>query len=445
MRVYYLIEEYSKEIEFKKDAEIVALNPKACFDLEKEGIKHSTIEDYIDYDKMERIEDDFFDFIIHWRRRFDDFLQKHISNLNPNMTMLYFSQLRYVIGTVLFKSYMLDCFFKKNNPNNIIYVKANREKSELDYSLHYENITYFSMLAPIFCKKHGLTFRLVNIKKESLTFKKTSFLKKIKKMVRNHTNLKNLKFFFNYGIKCSKNRKTGKQKLNILLLTTSKNGIKIIKDGLKKNYNVYLLGNKEIFKSSRFGLLKYKKIVESKNHNIDYNKIFSEFKNSKLITDINKISGYNVSNIILPRFRFFIENVIPDTLKYIDFFKVFYNNQEIDFVLTPHRGNPVRIASLSVAKENDKINTVYIAHGDEAFDIGKFWDVTELKPFDIHISSNIEKKEFFENKCEKEGINTNCICSYHRLLPILEIKKKRSESEKIIDNEIIYLPGFFFR
>ena len=53
---YYLVEIYNPEIKFDKNSKIVALTQEVCYNLDKNGIEYSIIEDYYREEDILKIE-----------------------------------------------------------------------------------------------------------------------------------------------------------------------------------------------------------------------------------------------------------------------------------------------------------------------------------------------------------------------------------------------------
>ena len=73
----YLVEAYSPNVKFDENSLIVALTPEVCYQLDKEGIKYSIIEDYYDEAELSTQEDEYYKSQLQWIGRLDEFLQKN--------------------------------------------------------------------------------------------------------------------------------------------------------------------------------------------------------------------------------------------------------------------------------------------------------------------------------------------------------------------------------
>lgn len=448
----YLVEAYTSDIKFDRNSIIVALTPKACYDLDNKGIEYSIIEDYYDEIELLKGEDEYFKSQEEWINKLDGFLQNNMPELkkfNLKMGTYYYLRLKSMIDPLIIRCCTLNKFVNKIKPSSITFISHPPEKLSLNCKLFNESYqSYYSQIIPVLCKEKNISLNYVYVTKDEKRARDESknLKQKMREVLAESKLVNDVHFFLKYGKECFFTNK--KDKLNILLLKTGYNGMEIIKTGLKNGHNIYLLSGNQIMKYSLFGSRKYLdiNIKEKVVDNSKWEDTANQLENDELIKWVNEKCQLDVSDIILPRLKYFILNVCPEILRYFKFFIEMYKGEKIDFVVTPHQASPVETAAIATANYNKGTKSVCILHGDDAFE-NNTRKINELYVYNIHISSNIETKEYLKSQCKTSQIQTLCYCSSHRVLPIKKIKCER-ECEKDINEiknkiKIIYLPTMF--
>ena len=440
----YLIEAYDTNIKFDKNSVIIALTPEASYQLDKTRIKYSIIEDYYDEFELAKSEDKYFESQIEWIKRLDIFLQNNVPELKEfdlKMGTIYYLRLKTIIDALVIRCFTLNKAIDKIKPSNVTFISHPPEDLSLNCKLFNEsNKSYYSQIIPILCNERNISLDIVHVdESEKISIEENNNLKQKTREVLAKSKLVNdAYFFFKYGKKWFTSNK--KDKLNILLLKIGYNGMEIVKTSLKNGHNIYLLSSNQIMKYSLFGPRKHRDIdiKEKSTDNSKWENKANQLENDKLIKWINEKCQLDVSDIILPRLKYFVLNVCPEIVKYFKFFIEFYKEEKIDFVVIPNQTVPIEIGAISASKHCNGIKSVCVAHGDEMWE-RKSWKIFELYPYDIQISSNSEMKHYAEIQ---RKANQSCYSSVHRFLNIKKIKNKRN-NQTIVKNRIIYLPTMF--
>ena len=466
----YLVEEYSQEIAFENNSLIIALTPKAAYQLDKLGITYSIIEDYYSETELLSEKYDYFTFAsqLNWIEEFDKYLQEKIPQLRKldlKLCYWYFYFFKTMIDPLIVRSNILNRFFEKIKPSEVVYITAHTEEIVPDFKLIFgKGKSIYLRLLPLFCEKHSASFTCTNVAEEptvtaigDTTSTDTWVARKLKDFVRSNDALLNL--YRSYRSGCWYNavpHLSMHKQLNILMLKLGYGGDLFIKDALKRGHNVFLKSEDTIYNYTLFGLKKYYKLKNSESFvNPEYKEIWQTTANQlinqpEILGWINDKCGVDVSEIILPRLQYFISSICPEILGYFYDYINFYNKNDIDFVITPHETSPDEIAAIAAARYSKKTKSICFLHGSGVYALD-MWDITEIDHHDIYFALYEEIKEYFiKRKNMYAGQRTEIFQGFGLYLfsNHLKIKEKRekgivAKSNKKNRPKIIYLPTIF--
>ncbi|MCX6666300.1 MAG: hypothetical protein NT038_09665, partial [Euryarchaeota archaeon] len=248
-----------------------------------------------------------------------------------------------------------------------------------------------------------------------------------------------------YGLNSFLQKQKNDEKSHILLLKIAHIGYHFIFEALSSGHEIYQLSGNSIIKYSFFCERKYLNLdISKENSDERWKKTANKLDDNNIVTWINSEYGFKVSEIILPKLKYFVQNVCPDILKSFKFFINFYQKEKIDFVITPHKCSPCEFAAIAAANSVEGTKSVCIQHGNEAF-VNKSWYNHEMKDYNIFICTDAEIKEHFHGICKQNNYPTDICCSSHRLQNVKKIRcirnlQKTASKEK---QRIIYLPTMF--
>ena len=466
----YLVEEYSPEIAFEDNSLIIALTPKACYQLDKRGITYSFIEDNLN-EKLLNEKYDYFSFSsqLKWIEEFDEYLQETIpqlKKLNLKLCYWYFYFLKTTIDPLIVRSNTLNRFFDKINPSEVVYITAHTEEIAPDFTLFFgKGKSIYLRLLPLFCKKSSTSFTCINVAEEAIpaigdtTSTVAGIICKLKDFVRSNDALLNLYKLYSSGRWHNAIPHFPRHnQLNILMLKLGYGGDLFIKDALKRGHNVFLKSEDTIFKYTTFGLKEYYKLNNSDSKsfvNPDYKEIWQTAANQlinqpEILGWINDKCGVDVSDIILPRLKYFISSLCPKISGYFYDYVNFYNKNDIDFVITPHETSPDELAAIAATRHSKKTKSICFLHGSGIYALD-MWDITEIDHHDLYFALYEEIKEYFiKRKGLYDGQRTEIFRGFGLYLfsNHLKIKKNREKAIEAKRNKksrpkIIYLPTLF--
>ncbi len=458
----YLVEEFSSDIEFDSSSLIIALTPEVCYQLDKEEIKYSIIEDYYDEVELSSEADDYRQSVNQWIGELDEFLQhniKELKELNLKLATIYKWYLkRMILDPLYFRCYTLNRLFEAIKPSEVAYISHKPDEPHLNYRFEHYGRSYYSQVIPILCSKNNIPLASVFLGEDSKAVKQVksahsgkNLIAGLKGTLYKSEIIRRMLFIYKYLNKWLFTKRAKRQKLNIFMLQSLSDqiGRDFIIDALRNGHNIYQLSDDFIIKYSCLGARRYldlkaecDKVTDSNNGIWEYTANLLD--GHDLIKWANEKCQLDVSEIVLPRLRHFISKVCPEIIGYFKVFTEFYEKDEINILFTPAISPLSEYAALAAACSHQHVKTVCLFHGDSIC-LGKTWCIIELQNFNIHISSNIEAKEYFKHLGSEINSPAKLYSSPHRLLHIRKIGylrgKRRSNIRK---NRIIYLTTFMF-
>jgi hypothetical protein len=452
----YLVEEYSPKIEFDKDSVVVALTPKVCYQLDKERIKYSIIEDYYDEVELSNQVDEYFKSQLQWIERFDEFLQnnvKELKELNLKLGTIYYYYLKtMVLDPLYIRCYTLNRLFEAIKPSAITFISHHPRELPLDFRLQDDGKSYYSQVIPIRCDENNIPLTTVFLDEESKDIREIksvgstkNFIIRLERTLYKSATVRSMYFVYKYLSRQPLFKQPSQENLSILIPRVSYHiWPDFAIDALKRGHNVYELQDDLIVKRSFFRAKRHFRL-QKETASLDdiWEHAANLLESSDLIRRINEQCQLDVSEIILPRLRYFVSKVCPEILRYFKILVGFYEREMIDFILAPYAMSLVELGALAAANHHPRVKTACLVHGDGVYD-SRFWNIMELQNFDIHISSHTEVKEYFRRLANEINSPAKLYCSPHRLL---NVKKMAYATEKrgnkiIRKNRVIYLPTF---
>ena len=458
----YLVERYSSDIDFDKGSTVVALTPMVCYQLDKAGKKYSIIEDYYDEMKLAADVDKYYESQLQWIDSLDKFLRsnvKEVRDFNLKLgTMYYYFLKTMVLDSLYIRCYALKRFFEAVRPSSIIFISPQTQEMPLDFTLRYQYYdygkSYYSQVIPIVCKEKNIPLTSVHLETSGKAGKKPKSGRPFRDLLIWYGNkilpidmLRRTYFNYQYLSRRPFPKSKNRDGLNVFMLKLTHIGMDFVTRAVRKGYNVYQLSGNSILKYSSLSAMRcldlkteYKDTVAKVENNSIWENTASLLESHDLIKLLNQRYRLDVSEIVLPKLKYFIAKVCPEILGYFKVFIKFYKEQDVDFAITPHEVSPIEFAALAAANYEERVRTVRISHGDDAHSV-KFWRILELSQADILVSSNTEAKEYFNSLRQAGNLPTTLYSSRHRLSDMERISRLRETNKSNIKkNKIVYLP-----
>jgi len=408
---YCLVEDFNPEFDYGK-INPVALTPEAYYQMQKRLIHCASIDSYYNESDLVASEDAYFFQRLEWMERLDQYLKSTTSHFNgisigPHRT--YYKFFKQVVDSVIIASYILSSFIRKTKPRKIIYL-CKKSKSEGFHSGFTvlppaERPAYKSLylqLLPLICKANGIPFYLVGFQEASPSdqekvlepvkanikdvVKSSMFFKPGVSLYRRFADIRNYELL---NLLKSKSPKTGK--IRIMFNRLDDKLVGLVASLLEHGHEVYIKQGKSILKCTPFGL---RSVTELK--------IDGDSKLSRQISDacsiaakeigtqenlfnwVNHRCGFDVRELIVPKFESFINNQCREFLFFINEFKEFYKKYRIDFVVTMFEVFPDEFAMISAASLNGATKTIHLQHGETIYPMSP---IGEFDRYDYYFSS----------------------------------------------------------
>jgi len=457
----YLVEHYSHDVGFDDGSLVVALNPEVCYCLDKAGVKYSIIEDYYNEADLLANEEEYYESQREWIARLDGFLQDSVDELRElslKLGALYYPYFKtFFLDPLCLRCITLRRLFMGVKPSRIIYISRHWEEFPLAFEWQPSRRSYYSQVIPILCSNEGVPLTKVLLDRRDTTILETTSvhiggnpaIRLARTLYERSATLRRMHFSYRYFSKRPSPKVENRESLNIFILKTVHIGIDFVIESVKRGHSVYQLSDDSILKYSTLGAKRCLHLraeqtgrsTDSDNKDI-WENTASRLEAHDLVRWVNEKCQLDVSEIVLPKLRYVISSVFPETLSYFKRFVQFYSEAGIDFVITPHLVSPVEFAAIAAANLND-VNTVCLSHGDSVLQHKYSW-LLDLENYKIQISSNRLAKEYCESLCETNNLSTELYISPHRLSNVKRMRRLRATCEsRIRKGRIIYLPTLF--
>ncbi len=454
---YYLVEAYSPNLKFERGDIVVALTPLASYDLDRAAIKYSILEDYYDEAEFLKEDEDYFNDQLTWFNKFDNFLfniYPETKSKNLKLATSYFYGIKRMIDSLIMSCKVIDYFINIAKPNIIVYVSSSWEEDLNSVAkiplLFIGGQSLFSRIMPLFCEKYDIGFQRI-ISKEGIYpndihsgYK--NFPRRIKSNLKSNKYVRNLwcsyKMFSinNIFFKLPKD-----PKYNFLFLKiTGYNITDICKEAQKRGHRVFYKQDNKIIKN-----ILYPKAVKniypdiisiSKKDNKNYIKKIYKYK---IISWINNYCNIDITNIIMPRLKYFINDWCPQLISLIDKHVKFYDDNQIDLVFTPHMTLVDDYAAIIATKYSIKTKSACLQHGDSVFDL-KVWDFIEYLPYYIYFTTDYEQEQYIKHRIKFRNFDTKVFQYSNRYKTLPKIGNlKNSMGSKVTRKTVVFVPTMY--
>jgi len=455
----YLVEAYSEKVKFEENSNIISLTPEACYQLDKAGIKYSILEDYCELNEVVKEEKTYFISQLNWVNKFDNLLFNifpYARKIKLKLATQYYYSLKTTTDPLILRSKILRGFIEKVSPEEIIYISKKSNKEKIDFTLLFtKSESLFSRIIPIICQKHSIPFHRIILENNEINYidfsssHRKGLIKKVKNVLKKNRCIRSIYSYCKMGLISNIFFNLFKQdKLNLFFLKFGYGMEDLIKDVLKDGNKAFMKKpNGEITYYSPLGIKNYLRIKKNSSHakmEIRFQEGGKEIeeaikKESEVLKWINEQCGIDVSDIVLPRIRYFIEVICPEILSLMEGYVKFYKNNHIDFVITPQQWEVEDYISIATTKYSKGTKSVCIHHGNDVFNApGR--DFMLLKPYDIYLSTDEEHTQSCERIDSCFNYKTKIIPSFSYRLNQFSLLAQKGRRRKNKKRTVIYIP-----
>ncbi|MDP3791534.1 MAG: hypothetical protein Q8R38_05790 [Candidatus Omnitrophota bacterium] len=444
----YLVEDHLPDVDYGNNM-VIALTPEACYDLGRTGIQYKLIEDYYSVDDLKTEEDAYFNDQLQWFNYFDEILKQNITYCrehNIGLSKAHFYQLKYFIDSIIIQARVLREVLFNIKPDSIVYVCLKKKDNAVDdfYDLSNNKRTFFKKLVTLVCEKYGTPLSIKCGAQENIPANQLHCLVKEIKKILKRLRCKSVYYFFKYG-KINKfiQKPADRARLSLFVLHAGWLGIDmIIKDSIARGNRVFFKDQNRVVLISDIiqkDVLKLSCNTDGqKDITSDCVKAFSDIRMKKdVIGWISGKCGLDISSVITPYFKHFIEHVCLRNLTEILLLKNFYKKENIDYVVARSSSEEDSIGAFLAAADHNK--RVVFQHGI-TYDT-KVAGVTELDLVDHYFAMDSISERYFKD-CIRPGFPAKCNIS--RSSHYLGAIKSRYKNRRCQNNVIMYVPTKVF-
>ena len=246
----YLVEDYGPGMVFDEGSTIVALTPVVCYQLDKEGIEYSIIEDYYNEAELSNQVEDYRQSVFQWIDRLDKFLQSNIKELDLKLGAIYKWYLKGMILDPLYvRCYTLKRLFESVEPSEVTFISPKPDEPHLNDHFEHYGRSIYSQVIPILCDENNIPLTSIFSEPDSKDIRQIKIksadrdmsLAKLRRILGKSGIVRRLYFIYEY-LKAQPFTKRAKQaKLNIFMFGASYGGENLMVHALARGHNIYLL------------------------------------------------------------------------------------------------------------------------------------------------------------------------------------------------------------
>lgn len=387
---------------------VVALTPLACYDLDNEGIEYKIPEDYYNREELNKKEEEYFTSQFKWINVIDEFLivqSIEVRELGIKPARLYGYYLKNLVDPIVLNTRIIKNVIEDIKPTEVIHYAEEIEEKPLDWQLGLSEKSIFKRLLPLICNSKNVPYRFVAVGNSKKLWPPKVI--EIKELVKELPFLQTIWHKYKFALEYNKYTRTKKTCKNFFIIKPSWGLDNLSIEAYKRGNEVFFYDKGDILKLAKFGNKVYIKnirntYIDRKGNKTNWKNIAKDIqKNSDIIDWLNHQCNLDVSPYFLPRFIYFITDVCPELINYGYIFKRFYEEENIDFVLTHSKSHLWEFAAMGIATQMENIKSIQITHGYSVFD-NNTWKFTEM-PCNIYQTIDKELQSYFENHLQIEN------------------------------------------
>ena len=382
---YCFIEKWQSERKLPENCKAVALTPNASCQLDKAGISYVTFGDFFSSGKIRGDADKYLESQVLWFKEFDRFICDIFSEakkMQIGLPSLFFHNIKYLVDCLVLTSKIVRRFIEMTKPSKIWYVPEIYGEDKIRrWNWFNFGKSSFHHLTPLICKKDNIPFEELKFECESSFSAAGDEESAMDSVLGRNIALKNnllaelrsiKKRLSRYSCLFNKPMLNGDKKAaNVFVVRELSYTNDFYRDSKKAGFNVYYKENDNIYK---LDWLSSGAKVNFKNGNnfdpangINFTAALNDLVNGNIMRWINDQCGVDVSSILYPRLKFFLEEVFPEAIIRIKKYVEFYDNYNIDFVISYAVSTVDDFAAIAAARISRSTKSVSFNHGVDAY------------------------------------------------------------------------------
>lgn len=452
----YLVEAYSSSLKFEgNDNTIIALTPLAAYELDRAGIKYSILEDY--YDEAEFLKEEgayFFDQRA-WFDDFDEFLFRifpEARDKDLRLATIDYFHLKSMVDSLILRCKEIEILLRILGIDKLIFISMDWTEDSLSDSqplLFRRGQSLFSRVAPLFCKKYGIQFERI-LEKGSSKLSPDDYLGKLsistlKARLKSYALIEDLwTTSKSFHVRQLLHGRPETDRWKIYFLKTNRFVRSIMREALSKGHRVYYKRGDEIVEQ---GFLRSGVVGTIPK---DDNRLFHKSNyslqlgpESEIIKWISNYCGIDVSQIVLPRLKWYIDSFCVRLIMLNDFYVQFYDSEGIDLVLTPNMTGVDECAAIAASRLSSKTRSGCLQHGDEGFAF-KMMDMSEIAPYNYYFTTHDEREAYTKKRAGLYDLGTK-IFQYPNRITTLPRKNFSNKVQRMFKQHrtVVYVPTMY--
>ncbi len=396
----------------------VSLTPQVSYALEKKGISFRILRRN-EEDLMTRGDDDaFFLSQVEWINRVDVFLQHALPILKENKirpAYHHFSKIKFVLDTLIIYALEILHFLQQHPTEHIIYY--GKKEPPVTFSI-FElrsngELAYRTILQKI-CLEKGIRLEICEIDEPSQVTPQTgvSFKQRVKRFSKECGFKRWFHFFKYHKWELPRLNILKRQRPGILFLDAGSEKIDhVIKEFIRRGYQIYTLIGKDIFEYSDFRETKVSSLAETPLDR-DYLKSLLRVAAENLIAEDWLLepsqikTSFDLAPVFTPYLKHFVSEIIPDVVADYLSFKDFCENFNIQLMVAQGSSGKQYPAALNIAKNSENVKSVCFQHScGPTYWLD--WVFGELDYFNYFMTTDDLHQDFF-GKMARESWLSRC-------------------------------------
>ena len=470
----YFVEDVPSGFRPKAGDLIIALTPMACYVFDSLGIAYVIPEDLYDQKAIKRDEDDYFFDQLTWFRKLDDIVECVIPFRDEayiGLPWLYYYFLKQAVDNPIVYLYRLRSMLQRighDKIDKISYLSQDRSQMpqglRTEATLLYPGNLMYKHLLPLYCAEHDLLYDIIDrrlllpLEGAPGAINERGLKQIVEDWGRGNRILGDLMWYVKrwwslfgsrtFTVPRTGAGPTGTKKITFLFLSMGYGLCNHASEALRHGHRVLLQRDGHIYEHTGLRLQKLGEMPECNgSFTGEYFKEVAEMPkfDSEIVSWIKEKADCDITGIIREKFRIFLDHVCPSIILFYKFYKDFYQEEAVNYVVGHSLWFLQDFAAMAAAKAIPFARGVLCQHGGgEVFD-NHFSIMVRLGVADIFFPYSHELKDHYEEKRKnipvrlaQQIVNS----AYYRSLYEKTKNSRKRKKGSCTKETIFYVPTF---